>query len=119
MELGHLGVYPLHPLVASHRDPVVAVLNKVSITKLVQAHRLQLHTAVERPVDPLPPLRHAPLEGHEAAVELLVAVRAATYLRDVDHRPAQIEAVAPPKGPPLIFEGGQERESGVEGKGVE
>src|SRR3712207_758799 len=107
MELGHLGVYPLHPLVAGHRDPVVAVLNKVSITKLVQAHRRQLHTAVERPIDPLPPLRHVRLGGHETTVELPVASFATYYLRDLYHPPAQVESVVRPNGPPGRVEGEQ------------
>ena len=32
MELHHLGLYPLHPLVARHTHPVVSILDKVGLT---------------------------------------------------------------------------------------
>src|SRR5215207_10290823 len=93
VKLRHIGVDPLDLLVAGHADAVVAILDEVGVTELVQPHRLQLHAAMERSIHPLPLLRHAPPGGHEAAVELPVAIHAAHYLRDLDDPPAQIEAV--------------------------
>jgi hypothetical protein len=39
VKLRHLGLDPLHPLVARHAHPVVAILDIVGPTELVQAHR--------------------------------------------------------------------------------
>src|SRR3712207_6365376 len=62
---------------------------------------------MERPVYPLPPLRHLRSGRHEAAIELPVAIHPAHYLRNLDDPPAQIEPVVRPQRPSGLLESEQ------------
>jgi hypothetical protein len=79
-ELRHFGISELDPLVAVHRDAVVAVQNKVGASDLVQAHRRQLLAAEERPVYVLPLGSHALPEGEECPIELRASADTAHYV---------------------------------------
>jgi hypothetical protein len=80
-------------MIGSYRDTVVAVLHKVDLSQLVQAHGRQLYPTMKGPINPHPPLLHARLGGHEATIEVPVAADAANYLGNLYDPPAQIEPV--------------------------
>ena len=106
-ELDHIRLDRRHPMITGNADAVVAILDKVRIPHLVQPDCRQVHPAVERPIHPLPLLRQARLRGHEGAIECLVAIHAADYLRDLDVPQAQTMPVVRQVRLPDLVEGQQ------------
>jgi hypothetical protein len=104
-ELDHFGLDRRYPLITGYTDAVVTILDVVRIPNLVQIDCRQVYPAVERPIHPLPPLRKARLRGHEAAIEGLVAIHAADYLRDLYVPKAQTMPIVPQVPLPDLVEG--------------
>src|ERR671917_1156798 len=93
MKLSYCSFYRWHVVVAGHGDSMVAVHHEVGIPDLVELHRGQVLTPLERPVYTLPPLPNARSGRQEGSVKVPPAPHAADDLVHLYDPRSSVEAV--------------------------